>query len=176
MGLEWVGRVLFLFQLTSHKSANMLSPSSPLRLQQEPQFHCLFSLLTVFWGLGSLFCVRWVFFVWFGFCLFFNFYFIYLFLKLFRFWFFFSFLCKIQRLHKGWHKWSLMDSLRLWATQHLYEGQQEGKLHCKSATTQLQLQVFQNHLLGPQQRLEGQTVSCLTFIYLWRPWNSLLTF
>jgi len=47
------GRVLLLFQLTSHKSVNMLSPSSPPSLLQEPQFHCLVSLLTVFFKTNS---------------------------------------------------------------------------------------------------------------------------
>lgn len=31
-----------------------------------------------------------------------------------------------------------MDSLKLWAAQHFYEGHQEGKFHRKSSTMQLQ--------------------------------------
>ena len=89
---------------------------------------------------------------------------------------------KIQRWWASqglsWHTRSLTVSLRLWGNPSLVWGITSRQItvqiyHNVASARNRQLQVLQYHLLRPQERLEGQTVSCFTFIYLWRPWNSL---
>lgn len=87
---DWSGWEGFCFFFSSHLTNLPICCHHLLHsgCSRNPSFIACFHCWLFFGGLGAFF-VCGEFFVWFGFCLFFNFYFIYLFLKLFRFWFFF---------------------------------------------------------------------------------------
>lgn len=96
--------------------------------------------------------------------------------------FFFFFWSKIQRWWASqglsWSTRYLTVSPRLWGNPSfvwaIASRQITVQIYRNAASARnRQLRLLRYHLLRPQERLEGQTVSCFPFIYLWRPWNSL---